>query len=61
MVTILVRYLLTPLGCKLSEEKIDELAMKYDIECVNIIQSSIKPKKSDIEINQLSLVWWCSY
>ena len=39
------------------EEKIDDLVMKYDVESVNIIQSAMKPKKSDIEINQLSLVW----
>ena len=39
------------------EEKIDDLAMKYDVESVNIIESAMKPRKSDIEINQLSLVW----
>jgi len=39
------------------EEKIDELALKYDIDNVTIQESAMKPRKSDIEIKQLSIVW----
>ena len=39
------------------EEKIEDLSMKYDVESVNIVKSSMKLRKSDIEINQLGLVW----
>jgi len=44
----------------LSEElegKIDELANNYDIEKIEILESSMKPKKSDIQIEELYLVW----
>jgi len=39
------------------EEKIDELSEKYDLESVTIKTSSMKPKKSDIHIENISLVW----
>jgi len=39
------------------EEAIDELALKYDIDTVEVIPASMKPKKSDISIEELSLVW----
>jgi len=39
------------------EEKIDELSLKYDVENVNIQESAMKPRKSDIHIDELSLVW----
>ena len=39
------------------ESKIDDLAMKYDIDSVEITQIAIKPKKSDIVIKKLALVW----
>ena len=39
------------------DEKIEDLTLKYDVESVNIIESAMKPRKSDIEIKRLSLVW----
>jgi hypothetical protein len=39
------------------EDKIADLAMRYDVESVTIGESSLKPRKSDIEVNQLALVW----
>ncbi len=39
------------------EEKIDELSEKYDVERVEIKDASIKPKKSDIDVKELSIVW----
>ena len=39
------------------EDKIDQLAQKYNIDNVDIIESSLKPRKSDIVVNRLSLVW----
>jgi len=39
------------------ELKIDDLAFKYNIDNVEITPIFIKPKKSDIVINRLSLVW----
>jgi hypothetical protein len=39
------------------EDKIDELADKYDIENVTIQESAMKPRKSDIDIEELSIVW----
>ena len=39
------------------EEKIEDLALKYDVENINIIQSAMKPRKSDIEVNRLALIW----
>ncbi len=39
------------------EEKIEDLALKYDIDAIEISSSSMKPKKSDIEVKELKLVW----
>ena len=39
------------------EEKIEELSEKYNLESVTIKTSSMKPKKSDIYIENISLVW----
>ena len=39
------------------EDKIDELSDKYDVDNINIQESSMKPKKSDIEVDELSIVW----
>jgi len=39
------------------EEKIDELSLKYDVENVEIQDASMKPKKSDIDVEELALVW----
>ncbi len=39
------------------EDKIDELSLKYDIDSVNIQESAMKPRKSDILVEELSLVW----
>jgi hypothetical protein len=39
------------------EEKIDELAEKYDVDNIEIQDASMKPKKSDIDVEELSLVW----
>jgi hypothetical protein len=39
------------------EEKIDELAEKFDVDNVEIKDASMKPKKSDIDVEELSIVW----
>jgi hypothetical protein len=39
------------------EEKIDELTEEFDVENVEILDASLKPKKSDIDIKKLSIVW----
>ncbi len=39
------------------EDKIDELSLKYDVENVTIQESNMKPRKSDIHVDELSLVW----
>jgi hypothetical protein len=39
------------------EEKINELADKYHINNVTIQESNMKPRKSDIHIEELSIVW----
>jgi hypothetical protein len=39
------------------EEKIDELSDKYDVENITIQESAMKPRKSDIHIDELSLIW----
>jgi len=39
------------------EDKIDELSLKYDVDNVNIKESAIKPRKSDIHVDELYLVW----
>ncbi|CAA6820739.1 MAG: FIG00495827: hypothetical protein [uncultured Sulfurovum sp.] len=39
------------------EDKIDELHDKYDVDNVSISDASIRPKKSDITVEELSIVW----
>ena len=39
------------------EAKIDELAEKFDINGIDIQESSMKPRKSDIRVQELTLVW----
>jgi hypothetical protein len=39
------------------EEKIDKLHEKFDAETITIHDASLKPKKSDIEVKEISLVW----
>jgi len=39
------------------EEKIDELSDKYDVDNVEIQDASMKPKKSDIDVEEISLIW----
>ena len=39
------------------EDKIDELSEKFDVDKVEIKDASMKPKKSDIELEAFSLVW----
>ena len=39
------------------EEKIDELGEKFDVDNVEIKDASMKPKKSDIDVEELSIVW----
>jgi len=39
------------------EEKIDELNDKYDVDNVEISDAAMKPKKSDIDVEAISLVW----
>ncbi len=39
------------------EEKIDDLADKYDIEEAEIEEFQIKPRKTDIQINDIAVVW----
>ena len=38
-------------------EKIDDLSIKYNVDEVNITESAMKPRKSDIDIQEFSLVW----
>jgi len=39
------------------EEKIDELSDKFDVDNVEIKDASMKPKKSDIDVEAFSVVW----
>jgi 23S rRNA maturation mini-RNase III len=39
------------------EDKISDLALQYDVDNVEITESSLKLRKSDIKINRLSIVW----
>ena len=39
------------------EDKIDELSDKFDVDSVEIKDASMKPKKSDIDVEALSIVW----
>lgn len=39
------------------EDKIDKLSLKYDVDNVDIKESAMKPRKSDIHVEELSLVW----
>jgi len=39
------------------EEKVDDISEKYDVDSVDIQESAMKPKKSDISIDKLALVW----
>lgn len=39
------------------EDKLSDLALQYDIESVNIVESSLKLRKSDIDIKRVSIVW----
>jgi hypothetical protein len=39
------------------EDKIDDLVDEYDIENVEIEEFQIKPRKSDIQINDIAVVW----
>jgi hypothetical protein len=39
------------------EEKIEELAEKFDVDNVEIKDASMKPKKSDIDVEELLVVW----
>ena len=39
------------------EEKMDELVEKFDVDSVEIQESSMKPRKSDINVKGLSIVW----
>ena len=39
------------------EDKIDDLVDDYDIENVNIEEFQIKPRKTDIQINDIAVVW----
>ncbi|CAA6815898.1 MAG: FIG00495827: hypothetical protein [uncultured Sulfurovum sp.] len=39
------------------EDKIDALAEKFDVDNVEIQDASMKPKKSNIEVQELSIVW----
>ena len=39
------------------EDKIDELSEKFDVDNVEIKDASMKPKKSDIGVEEFSLVW----
>ncbi len=42
------------------EDKIDDLVEDYDIENVDIEEFSIKPRKSDVQVNELAVVWQSS-
>jgi hypothetical protein len=39
------------------EDKIDELSLKYDIDNVTLQESAMKPRKSDIHVEEISLIW----
>ncbi len=39
------------------EDKIDDLVEEYDIEEVDIEDFSIKPRKTDVQINEIAVVW----
>jgi len=39
------------------EEKIDDLVDEYDIENVAIEDFQIKPRKTDIQVNDIAVVW----
>lgn len=39
------------------EDKVDELAEKFDIDEVDIEEFSIKPRKTDIQVNDIAVVW----
>ncbi len=39
------------------EDKIDDLVEKFDIEEVEIEEYSIKPRKTDVQINEIAIVW----
>jgi len=39
------------------EEKVDELSEKFDVDNIEIKDASMKPKKSDIDVEEFSLVW----
>jgi len=39
------------------EDKVDELAEKFDIDEVDIEEFSIKPRKTDIQVDDIAVVW----
>ena len=39
------------------EDKVDELADKFDIDEVDIDEFSIKPRKTDIQVEEIAVVW----
>lgn len=39
------------------EDKIDDLAEEYDIDAIDIEEFSIKPRRTDIQINDIAIVW----
>ncbi|MBU1667235.1 DUF87 domain-containing protein [bacterium] len=39
------------------EGKIDELVEKFDVDAIEIQESAMKPRKSDINVEELSIVW----
>jgi hypothetical protein len=39
------------------DEKIDRLDEKYDIDSCNIENFTIKPRRSDIQIDEIAIVW----
>ncbi|MCH9740511.1 MAG: DUF87 domain-containing protein [Epsilonproteobacteria bacterium] len=39
------------------EDKLSDLALKYDVENIELSESAMKPRKSDIEVKNLSIVW----
>ena len=39
------------------EEKIDKLAEKFNVDNIKIKDASMKPKKSDIDVEEFSIVW----
>ncbi len=42
------------------EEKIDDLAIDYDIDQCEVGTFAIKPRRSDISVEDIALVWRCS-